>query len=42
MLRNGAQIIANNHCNTVYIEVSKRQDVIKSMYNLKVKCKADI
>ncbi len=41
-LRNEAEHIANNHCNIVYIEVSKRQVIIKSKYNVKVKCKADM
>jgi hypothetical protein len=33
LLRNGAEHIANYLCNTVYIEVSKRQIIIKSKYN---------
>ncbi len=41
-LRNGAEHIVNNHCNTVYIEVSKRQVIIKSKCNVKVKCKVDM
>ncbi len=41
-LRKGAEHTVKNHCNIVYIEVSKRQIINKSKYNVKVKCKADM
>ncbi len=42
LLRNDAEYIAKNHWNIAYIEVSKKQVIIKSKYNVKVKCKADM